>query len=232
MPSPEKHRPSPAPSDRAAVRPSDRKGFTLIEVMVATAVMAIMIVMIGGLFQQASSSWDAGYVRAEGGMAVRAVVGALTRDLATAVDGRRFGLEKPVLVSDSSITMYRLFPGPGGKRDVRKVVYTGGERVTRKIDDEPAATLYEKPDGRSYGAKFSFYAGPETSQMSASSGARPYESGTGFPGEIAWTIPYVKVRCEMTRTGSFSGLMVRSRGRDGVPNGVDGDKSQDDIIVR
>lgn len=220
------------PSDRVTAGPRVRKGFTLIEVMVATAVMAIMIVMIGGLFQQASSSWDAGYVRAEGGMAVRAVVGALTRDLATAIDGRRFGLSEPVVVSGSSITMYRLFPGPGGGRDVRKVVYTGGEKVTRKIGDGSATTIYEKPDGRSYGARFTFYAGPETAQTGSSSGARPYESGTRFPGEIAWTVPYVKVRCDMTRTGSFSGLTVRSRGRDGVPNGADGDKAQDDIIVR
>ena len=107
------------PSSLRAFEPSNlRTGFTLIEVLVATAVMAIMVVMIGGLFQQASSSWDAGYVRAEGGMAVRAVVGALTRDAATAVDGRRFGLSAPVEVTGSQITMYRLAPGAvGGNRD-------------------------------------------------------------------------------------------------------------------
>ena len=40
---------------------SRRGAFTLIEVMVATAVMLIMVVMIGALFRQASSSWDSGY---------------------------------------------------------------------------------------------------------------------------------------------------------------------------
>ena len=45
------------PPERRTGRPEGRKaGFTLIEVMVATVVMAIMIVMIGGLFQQASSA--------------------------------------------------------------------------------------------------------------------------------------------------------------------------------
>ena len=123
-------RPSSEPSNLRTFEPSNRlKGFTLIEVMVATAVMAIMVVMIGGLFQQASSSWDAGYIRAEGGMAVRAVVGALTRDAATAIDGRRFGLSAPVEASGSTITMYRLAPGAvGGNPDIVRVVYTGGSQ--------------------------------------------------------------------------------------------------------
>ena len=50
--------------------------------------------------------------------------------------------------------------------------------------------------------------------------------------ESTQTIPYVKVRCKLERSGSFSGLTVRSLGRDGVENGSADDKSQDDIIVR
>ena len=221
------------PSEPRTGRPKGRTaGFTLIEVMVATAVMGIMIAMIGGLFQQASSAWDAGYIRAEGGMAVRAVVGALTRDVATAVDGRRFGLSKPIEVSDSNITMYRLFPGADGRRDIRKVTYTGGKTVTRSIEGEGSSTLYDEPKDKAYKAEFSFYAGPETSQTFGSATYRPYERGSRFPDEIAWTIPYVKVRCKLERSGSFSGLTVRSLGRDGVENGSADDKSQDDIIVR
>ena len=53
-----------------------------------------------------------------------------------------------------------------------------------------------------------------------------------FKGKVVWNVPYVKVRCKLTRGGSFSGLTVRSLGRDGVANGSSGDKTQDDIIVR
>ena len=220
---------------------SRHPGFTLIEVLVATAVMAIMVLMLGGVFQQASSSWDSGYARAEGGMAVRAVVGALTRDAATAVDGRRFGLSAPVEVDGSTITMYRLAPGAiGGNRDIVKVVYRGGSTVTRIVGGS-SSTIYSGGQG-SNGARFTFSAGPEASGNQSAAAARPYEKryydSTGaqkssdFPGEVAWTVPYVKVRCELTRSGTFSGLTVRSLGRDGVANGEGGETARDDIIVR
>ncbi len=237
--------PTLRPFDPPTLRPCGRSAaFTLIEVMVATAVMAIMVVMIGGLFQQASSSWDAGYIRAEGGMAVRAVVGALTRDAATAVDGRRFGLSKPIEVESNKIKMWRLAPGAiGNNRDIVQVVYTGGSDVKRN-----GQTIYSAPDGQSSnGARFTFSAGPDASgeQYSAEDprkSSRPYErkyyDSTGtkqnsdFPDEVAWTVPYVKVRCELTRSGTFSGLTVRSLGRDGVENGAGGETARDDIIVR
>ena len=232
-------RPTREPAKRRTSGPPDlRKGFTLIEVLVATAVMAVMVVMIGGLFQQASSSWDAGYARAEGGMAVRAVVGALMRDAATAVDGRRFGLSAPLEVSGSAITMYCLAPGAvGGNRDIVKIVYSGGSKVTRTVGGK-SSVIYAGGDA-AHGATFSFSAGPEPDGTQAAAATRPYEKryydSTGaqktsdFPTEVLWNVPYVKVRCKLTRTGSFSGLSVRSLGRDGI--GVE-DKSQDDILVR
>ena len=171
-------------------------------------------------------------------MAVRAVVGALTRDAATAVDGRRFGLSAPLEVGGSQITMYRLAPGAvGGNRDIVKVVYKGGSTVTRTVGGS-TTTIYSGGQG-SNGAKFSFSAGPEADGTQAAAATRPYEKryydSTGasktsdFPSEVLWNVPYVKVRCELTRSGTFSGLTVRSLGRDGI--GVE-EKSQDDIIVR
>lgn len=235
------------PNPRTREPSNRRSGFTLIEVMVATAVMAIMVVMIGGLFQQASSSWDAGYIRAEGGMAVRAVVGALTRDAATAVDGRRFGLTDPVEVESSRVTMYRLASGSiGGNRDIVKVEYRSSGsgsncKVTRQVGSGTPQPVYSGGTG-SNGAKFTFSAGPEASGTQSAAAARPYEKSyydeTGssrtsdFPDNVSWNVPYVKVRCALTRSGTFSGLTVRSLGRDGVENGKEGETARDDIIVR
>lgn len=224
-------RPTREPAKRRTSGPPDlRKGFTLIEVLVATAVMAVMVVMIGGLFQQASSSWDAGYARAEGGMAVRAVVGALARDLSTAVDGRRFGLSAPVEVPEgggSTITMIRLKAGPGdGGRDIQKIQYVAnGSTVTRKIlegaadDEDPSSVIYSQPDNAgANGAIFTFSPGP------AADYGRYYEDEEF--DSVKWTVPSVKVRCKLTREGVFSGLTVRSVGRDAMAG------TKDDIVVQ
>lgn len=217
------------PSNLRTFEPSNlRMGFSLIEVMVATTVLAIIVLLLGGVFQQASSSWDAGFVRAEGGMAVRAVVGSLARDLATAVDGRRFGLSAPIVVERSTITMARLKDGPGkkGGRDVQIVQYSApGSTVTRQIlkgagAEEKPSVIYSPPENAGgNGAVFTFSPGP------AADYGRSYEDEE-FADTVKWTVPSVKVRCKLTREGVFSGLTVRSLGRDSAEG------TKDDIVVR
>ncbi len=204
---------------------SRHPGFTLIEVLVATAVMAIMVLMLGGVFQQASSSWDSGYARAEGGMAVRAVVGALTRDLATAVDGRRYGLATPISPdsgASTSLTFYRLVDGMEG--GVEQVVYGGGAQVTRN-----GKTLYS-PGDNGNAASFKFYVGDGGGALRSYEtkfyGEDGSQQSSSFPGQVKWNVPWVKVRCEMTRKGNITGLAVRSFGKDGVKD------TADDIVVK
>ena len=43
---------------------------------------------------------------------------------------------------------------------------------------------------------------------------------------VFWTVPTVSLRVDLVRTGSFSGLRVRSLGRDGKKD------TDDDILVR
>lgn len=231
IPPPAPRPPADGPKDRRTDGPKPPpSGFSLIEVMVATTVLAILVLMLGGVFQQASSSWDAGFVRAEGGMAVRAVVGALARDLSTAVDGRRFGLSAPVEVPEgggSTITMIRLKAGPGdGGRDIQKIQYVAnGSTVTRKIlegaadDEDPSSVIYSQPDNAgANGAIFTFSPGP------AADYGRYYEDEEF--DSVKWTVPSVKVRCKLTREGVFSGLTVRSVGRDAMAG------TKDDIVVQ
>ena len=218
-----------------------RGGFTLIEVMVATAVMLIMVVMIGALFRQASSSWDSGYATAEGGMAVRSVIGALTRDLATAIDGRIYGLDKPVKVDGSSVELicYKPAKASGGtyRREIHRIKYDGGPSVRRtdsvlignawKPVGKPS-TIYAGGTGAN-GAKCTFRAADPIDEYKL----RSYErKAPAFKDSLAWEIPSVKVRVELTRTGSFSGLTVISHGPDGLPNDDEESDEPDDIIVK
>ena len=95
----------------------DAAGFSLIEVMVATSIVLILVVLVGSVFRQASSAWDSGYARAEGGMVVRGVLGAIQRELSRAVDGRHFPgawplayRDDPVYVSDNGKTLAFIRP--------------------------------------------------------------------------------------------------------------------------
>ena len=236
------------PSEHRIGGPKGRTtGFTLIEVMVATSILLVIVLMIGSIFRQASSFWDTGYARAEGGMVVRSVVGALGRDLATAVDGRRFepNWDGPVRGiqpggSSSSFSFYCYKP-PTGKgdsyqREIHRITYTAsGGSVTRKdeilpdspgsdsLTDNGVSTIADVDN-----AKFEFFA------SSGTAAGRDYEkpsSAPDFAGGVAWTVPAIKVRLSLETDNTFSGLEVRSFGRDGVPN-EESQKKADDIVVK
>ena len=63
-----------------------RRGFSLIEILVAMAILVVIVLIVGGLFQQTSLAWTLGMQRATEQSNVRAVAGALGRDLASMVD--------------------------------------------------------------------------------------------------------------------------------------------------
>ena len=246
-----------------------KDGFSLIEVMVATTILLVVVLMIGSVFRQGTSSWDSGYARAEGGMIVRAVVGSIQRELSTAVDGRRFkdkdqdgkyitgaawSSPNPVEVSQNKIKFICMKESVTKKengnlvlkRDPWLVEYVwGGEEMTRnayRLDctirdkkvtwslgtnvaqgDKVNSTVYSQAfqEGKKawYSADFRFVAVPDAG------GIRDYEAGD-FDEKTFWDIPYVSIRVDLTRTSSFSGLEVASRGPDGKPG------TDDDILVK
>jgi prepilin-type N-terminal cleavage/methylation domain-containing protein len=62
-------------------------GFSLIEVLVSMTVLVVIIVMVTGMFRDASEAWDMGTQRAEMNTAARAAVEYITRELSCAVAG-------------------------------------------------------------------------------------------------------------------------------------------------
>jgi len=97
-----------------------RRGFSLIEVMVAVSIFSMLIVMMAALFQQSSNAWRGGGDQAKGFMTMRATVGALQRDMVNMIDEaylkRVIGaktLDKPINIpagSASSLSFYMLRP--------------------------------------------------------------------------------------------------------------------------
>ena len=65
---------------------SAHAGFSLIEVLVASTILLMIMMMLGMLFQQASQAWRTGTRRADMYEQIRGYFGAIQRDAAAAVD--------------------------------------------------------------------------------------------------------------------------------------------------
>ncbi len=231
-------------------------GFSLIEVMVATAVLLVVVLMVGAVFRQASSSWDGGYARAEGGMIVRGVLGSIQRELSQAVDGRRFpGAwdhaedDGPVYVGGGTLEFIRphfdqekkptqeeekkrekyllvTYRATSGKveREQMELKWNEGSKEWSKSGSSDSSEIYKDGKGMrpGYGFKARFeFAGDEVPDPGVGLGP----DGNPKTG-VFWTVPTVSLRVDLVRTGSFSGLRVRSLGRDGKKD------TDDDIMVR
>ena len=228
-------------------------GFSLIEVMVATAVLLVVVLMVGAVFRQASSSWDGGYARAEGGMIVRGVLGSIQRELSQAVDGRRFpgvwDYDVPVNVNGSTLEFIRPhFDQEKGQtleeeKKREKYLLVTYKATSGKIEREQAVLKWNAAS-----KEWSKDGSPETAEIyKDGAGMRPgfgFKARFEFAGDevddpgvglgpdgnpktgVFWTVPTVSLRVDLVRTGSFSGLRVRSLGRDGKKD------TDDDIMVR
>ena len=227
----------------------NRSGFTLIEVMVATTILLLMTVMMGALFRQASSAWDAGNAEAEGGMIVRGVVGAITRDMSTAVDGRAYG-EACFTCTGQKLEFICLKPTVRNgvtNREPHKISYSGGSKVTRTDSVQKkdggwqsvgSSDIYAG-DSTGYSAKFTYEAiePPPKNKTNPPNSSDSDRSGDAYEGDsdaadYVWAGPAsVKVTLRLTQDGSFSGLSVRSWGKNGIP-GAKGNGEDDDIVIK
>lgn len=215
------------------------EGFTLIELVVATAVLLVLTLIIGALFRQALSAWDTGRIRGEGGMIVRGLVGTVSKDLTTAVDGRPYGKGLP-RASGSSLDFVCLRaaePAANPARfEVHHITYSGAKRTdevrTASGWKQVSSVDLAASDSTAFSIKSVEY--KELGMPSGASGnGRDYETDTGFSAKWGGSEgpSAVKIRVTFQEKGRFEGLAVRSRG----PNGVgdeDGSKAADDIVVQ
>lgn len=201
------------------------KGFSLIEVMVATTILMIIVIMVGNIFRHSTSAWETGYSTAEGASGVRSVLGTVERELAQAIDGRQYGLSEPIQVEGNTITFYR-YAEPLKKgstnRELQKIKYTFNKNnVTRKPDNGKEVTLFSKQS--SVGGNSDIDVDFDIGSIEVGDGDLALNDG--FEGE-AWTIPSVWVRARISRTSTFAGMEARSYGPDGKKG------TEDDIIAR
>lgn len=200
------------------------KGFSLIEVMVATAILMIIVIMVGSMFRHSTSAWETGYSAAEGASGVRSVLGTIERELAQAIDGREYGLNDPIEVGSSSIKFYR-YAEPIKKgsteRELQLIEYNFGRNSVVRKQDGKSVTLFSKQT--SVGGNSEIDVDFDIGCVEIDE--NDLDMNENFEGEV-WTIPSVWVRARITRKSAFAGMEARSYGPDGKRD------TEDDIIAR
>ena len=127
------------------VRRSCRTGFTLIEILVATTILLVIVILASLVFQQTTGAYHTGERKVNAQVALRNVVGAMTRDLALAVDSRDYPSANSSVKNDfrsKSMSFVALSGTPGkdakGKenqnaRTARFITYSSNGKRTEKI---------------------------------------------------------------------------------------------------
>lgn len=145
----------------------NQSGFSMIEVLVASTIMIMMVMMLGMLFQQSSQAWQTGKQRAKAYQQVRAFFGAIQHDASEAVNTnslpRLFSGPSPVprnpQMFDGSLAFYTLtgtgFEGSMARRSIMYVTYNGGTRTVTPYKPNasggytagsPQTTQFANPD--------------------------------------------------------------------------------------
>lgn len=65
-------------------------GFSLVEILVATTILLVIVVLVSMVFQQQSTAFQSGVDRTQGQSALRSVMGMISRDLSLAVDSEDY----------------------------------------------------------------------------------------------------------------------------------------------
>ncbi|MCL1921036.1 MAG: prepilin-type N-terminal cleavage/methylation domain-containing protein [Kiritimatiellaeota bacterium] len=134
----------------------NQDGFSMVEVMVASMLMVIVVMMLGMLFNQTSQAWRTGKQRVNMFKDVRALFGPIQRDASAAVDISTIPQDirnllggGDQLFSGGSLAFYTLTgtgfrDNPGNKpinqgsiprRAFSYVTYSGGTRTEQWIDE-------------------------------------------------------------------------------------------------
>jgi len=129
-------------------RSKKNAGFSMIEVLVASTILVVIVMMLAMIFQQTGMAWRTGVRRADAFMQVRSLIGSIQRDAAKAVDERSIPQEIRTLLggqsqsfSGGSLAFYTLSAngfegdqiGNPARRSLSFVTYENSGRRTETI---------------------------------------------------------------------------------------------------
>ena len=91
-----------------------RGGFSLIEILIATTILLVIVVLASLVFQQTTGAYQTGERKVNAQVALRNIIGSMTRDLALAVDAADYpGVQSECRFTGGSMTFIALTGKPG-----------------------------------------------------------------------------------------------------------------------
>lgn len=193
---------------------AEASGFSLIEVLIATAILLVIVMMVSMVFQQQTGAFQSGVDRVKGQTVVRNVVGMVARDIAMAVDSEDYeGISANSFASGSISFLTFGGEASGDTLPLQRVTYSSDG--TRSV-----APVSFSGNGWSVGASTSAkIAGPELKALRFDVVKR----------EGSRTYPYaVTVHAEVSTDGRAAFVSGHSAGPDGR---FDESSGSDDIFV-
>jgi len=186
-----------------------RRGFTLLEVLVAMSILIVIALMMSTLFGQSRTAWERGTRKTELAMEARAALNLISREIAQAVADET--LDDGSMGSGTMISFYSMGDLSASNRLLRFITYVGGSgtALKRKVQELKTVNGYPVPDPDSV-EEGDLLTLPDKGQLNVEFEAGPLNSSayatlTNLP-------EWVDIRIELQKSSDFSGASVRSAG--------------------
>lgn len=185
---------------------SFKNAFTLIEVLVATFILIVMVLILSKIFHQASVAWSAGFRRAEGNMTGRSAVGFMARELMNAVADEDILNDIDISDGEPWITFISL----AGDCDA-------GVRVARKIRYQQNGKSLERMEWKALEGAYGTW-GVVTKFVMVTNVVRVTFSTPESGGHYDYGVlpEWVRIKLTVNRSDDVSGVGAASAGPDGV----------------
>lgn len=191
---------------------TNKRAFTLIELMVAIAIFVMIILMMSKLFHQSSLAWSAGMRKAQGNMTGRGAIAYMAREIMnTAVDSS--------ILNDSSI------PANGTILQITTLANNeseGNVRCAKKVKyylDAGTHTLKKEEYNVDLNNVYCSWDVSATSRVELATNVAKIKFTTSDSISHSTTLPeYMIIELTLNRVDDVSGVGGVSAGPDGVMN--------------